>query len=71
MSHVYFAYLSFGDVVAPIGAAAHHVGEGRFLLVSISRVCSFFAAVSVDTVGPAVLWGTDGNYRLITLFQPW
>ena len=71
MYYVYCAYLSFGDVVAPIGAAAHHVGEGRFLLVSISRVCAFFAALSAVTVGPVVLRGIDGNYRVITLFQPW
>ena len=60
MSYVYCASLSFGDVVSPMGAAAHHVGEIRFLLVSISRVCAFFTAVSTVTVGPAVLWGTQG-----------
>ena len=60
MSYVYCTYLSFSDVVAPIGAAAHHVGEGRFLLVSIRRVCEFFAAVSAVAVGPAVIWGGWG-----------
>ena len=60
MSYVYCTYFSFGDVVAPIGAAANYVGEGRFLLVSISRVRAFFAAVSAVTVGPAVLRGGWG-----------
>ena len=55
MSYIYCTYLSFGDVVAPIGAAAHHVDEGRFRIVSISRVCTFFSVVSTVTVGPAVL----------------
>ena len=59
MSYVYCTYLSFGNAVTPIGAAAHHVGEERFLLVSISRVCALFAAVSAFTVGPAVLWGGE------------
>ena len=57
MSYVYCTCLSFGDVVAPIGATTHHVGEGRFLLVSIIRVCAFFVAMSAVTVGPAELWG--------------
>ena len=56
-----FAYLSFRDVVAPIGAAAHHVGEGRFLIMSTGRVCAFFATVISVTVGPAVLQGTRGR----------
>ena len=56
MSYVYCTYLSFGDAVAPIGAVAHHVCEGRILLVSIGRVCAFFASVPAVTVGPSVLW---------------
>ena len=60
MSYVYCTYLLFGDVVAPIGAASHHVGEIRFLLVSISRVCALFSAVYAVTVGPEVLWGAQG-----------
>ena len=56
MSYVYYTYMSFGDVVSPIGAAAHHVCEGRLLLVSARRVCAFFAAVPTVTVGTAVLW---------------
>ena len=60
MSYVYCTYLSFGDVVALIGAADHHVGEGSFLIVSIGMVCAFFAAVSAVTVGPAVLRGGQG-----------
>ena len=56
MSYVYCTYLSSVDVVAPIGAAAHHICKGRLLLVSIIRVCAFFAAVSAVTVGPEVLW---------------
>ena len=55
MSYIYCTYISFSDVVALIGAAAHHVDEGRFRLVSISRVCTFFADVSTGTVGPALL----------------
>ena len=69
MSHVYFAYLSFGDVVAPIGAAAHHVGEGRFLLESNSRICAFFSTVIAFTVGPAVIRGAWGR-RLGTSTAP-
>ena len=42
--------------VAPVGAAAHHVCEGRILLVSVGRLCEFFAAVCAVSVGPAVLW---------------
>ena len=57
MSSVYCTYLSFGDVVALVVADAHHVCKGRLLLVSISRVCALFVAVSAVTVGPAVLWG--------------
>ena len=56
MSYVYCTYLSFGYVVAPIGAAAHHVCKVRLLLVSVSKVCAFFAAMLAVTVGPAVLW---------------
>ena len=49
ISYVYCAYLSFCDVVATIGAAAHHVGEGRFLLMSTGRICEFFAnTIAVD-----------------------
>ena len=60
MSYVYCAYLSFSDVVAPIGAANHHVGEGQFLLVSTIRICALFATVIAVTVGPAVLQGVWG-----------
>ena len=69
MSYVYCAYLSFSDVVGPIGAAAHHVGEGRFLLVSSSGICAFFAIVIAVTVGPSVLWGAWGQ-RLGTSTSP-
>ena len=42
-------------------AAAHHVGEGRFLLMSTDRICAFFATmISVDVVS-AVLWGARGR----------
>ena len=72
MSYVYCAYLSFSDIVAPVGAAAHHVGEGRFLLVSTSRICAFFATLIAVTVGPAVLWvrGADGWARPRPLLAP-
>ena len=60
MSYVYCKYLSSGDVVAPIGAAAHHVCEVRLLLVSIRRVCTLLDAVLAVTMGPAVLWGGRG-----------
>ena len=60
MYYVYCTYLSFGDVVAPIGAATHHLGEGRLLLVSTSKICAFFATVIVVTVDLAVLWGARG-----------
>ena len=59
MSYVYCTYLSFSDVVAPIGADFHRVGEGRFFLVSTSRICELLATVITVTVGPAVLWGTQ------------
>ena len=60
MSYVYCNYLSFSDVVAPIVDAVHHVCKGRLLLVSVSRLGAFLAAVSAVIVGPAVLrsgWG--------------
>ena len=60
MSYIYCAYLSFSDIVAPIGAAAHHVVEGSFLLVYTIRICAFFATVIAVTVGPAVLRGERG-----------
>ena len=60
MSYVYCTYLSFCDVAAPMGAAAHHVGEGRFLHVSTGRICAFFATVIAVTVGPEILWGERG-----------
>ena len=69
MSYVYCTYLSFGDVVSPISAAAHLVGKGRFLLVSISRVCALFAAVSAVTVDPAVIQGGWG-WRPCTSMTP-
>ena len=59
MSYVYCAYLSFSDVVAPIGAAAHHVEEGRFLLMSTGSICAFFDTVIAFTMGPALLWGAQ------------
>ena len=60
MSYVYCSYLSLSDVLAPIGASDYHVGEERFLLVSTSRICAFFANVIAVTVGPSVLWGAQG-----------
>ena len=60
MAYVYCACLSFSDAVAAIGAAANHVGEGHFLIVSNIRICAFFATVIAVTVGPAVLWGERG-----------
>ena len=57
MSYVYCIYMSFSDVVVPIGAAANHVGEGHFLIVSTRRICAFFATVIAVAVGPAVLQG--------------
>ena len=44
-----------------MGAAAHCVGEGRFLLMSTGRICEFFAAVVAVTVGTAVLRGARGR----------
>ena len=61
MSYVYCDYLSFCDVVAPMGAAAHHVGEGRFLLMSTGRIYAFFATMIAVTVVPSVLWGAWGR----------
>ena len=69
MSYVYCAYLSFSDVVAPIGAAAHHVGEVHLLLISTGRICTCFATVIAVTVGPAVLRGAQGS-RLGTSTAP-
>ena len=59
MSYVYCAYLSFCGAVAPMGAAAHHVGEVCFLLKSIGRVCAFVVTMIAVTVGPAVLRGAQ------------
>ena len=61
MSYMYCSCLSFIYVVAPIGAAAHHVVEGLFLLMSTGRICEFFATVIAVTVGPAVLRGARGQ----------
>ena len=36
MSYVYCTFLSFGDVLEPIGAADHHVGKGRFFLCPLA-----------------------------------
>ena len=69
MSYVYCAYLSFSDVVAPIGAATHSVGEGRFLIMSTDRICAFFATVIEVTVFPSVLWVARGR-RLGTSTAP-
>ena len=60
MSYVYCTYLSFGDVVAWIGDSDHHVCKGCLLLVSISRLCAFFADMSAVALGTAVLWGGLG-----------
>ena len=62
MSYVYCAYMSLCDVVAPMGSAAHHVGEGRFLLISTGTICELFATMIAVTVGPAVLWGARGRW---------
>ena len=69
MSYVYCTYLSFYDVVAPMGAVAHYVREGRFLLMYVGRVCSFVATMIAVTVGPAVLRGARGQ-RLGTSTAP-
>ena len=69
MYDVYCAYLSFSYVIVPIVAAAHHVEERRFLLVSTSRICAFFVTVVAVTVAPAVLWGARGR-RLGTSTSP-
>ena len=65
MSYVYVAYMSFSGVVAPIGADAHFVGEGLFLLVSTIRIYAFFATKIAVNVGPEVLGvrGADGWAR--------
>ena len=69
MSYVYCTYLSVCDVVAPMGAAAHNLGEGRLLLMTIGRVCAFVATMIEVTVGPSVLWGARGR-RLGTSTAP-
>ena len=69
MSYVYCAYMSFCDVVAPMRADTHHVGEGHFLLVSTGRIYAFFATVIEVTVGPEVLQGKWGR-RLGTSTAP-
>ena len=60
MSYIYCAYLSFSDVVSPLGDDTHHVGEGRLLLVSTSRICALFDTMILVTVGQAVLRGVRG-----------
>ena len=60
MSYIYCTYLSFGDVVAPIGAATHNVFKGCLILVSVGRVGAFLSAVSTVTVVPAVLLSGRG-----------
>ena len=60
MSYVYCTYLSFSDVVAPIGSAAHNVCKGRLLIVSVRMVCVFLAAMYAVTVDLAVLWSGQG-----------
>ena len=52
--------MSFYDVVAPTGAAAHHVVEAHFLILSTDRICAFLDTVIVVTVGPALVQGTRG-----------
>ena len=44
-----------------MGAAAHHVGEGQFLLMSTGRICAFFATMIEVAVGPEVLRGAWGR----------
>ena len=61
--------MSFSDVLAPIGAAANHVGEGLFLLVSTDRICALLATVITVTMGPEVLRGSQGR-RLGTSTAP-
>ena len=60
MPYVYCTYLSFGDAVAPIGAATHHVFKGCLILVSFGRVGPFLSDVSTVTVVPAVLLSGRG-----------
>ena len=62
MSYVYCDYQSLCDVVSPMGAAAHNVGEGRFILMSTGRICAFFATVIAVTVGLAVHRGAWGQW---------
>ena len=54
--YYFLSLLSFGDVVSPVGVAAHHVRGGRILIVSVGRVCTFFATVRAVSVSPTVLW---------------
>ena len=44
-----------------MGAVTHHVGEGRFFIMSTSRICTFFATMIAVVVGPAVLQGLWGR----------
>ena len=67
MLYVYCTCLSFGDVVAPIGAAAHHVCEWRLLSVSVRRVCEFLATVFMVTVGPAIILSEQGWQSCISV----
>ena len=69
MSYIYCAYLSFCDIVAPMGAPDNHVGEGSLLLMYIGRVCAFVATMIAVTVGPEVLQGARG-WRLGTSTSP-
>ena len=52
-----------------MGAAAHHVGEGLFLLMYIDRAYAFVATMIAVTMGPEVLWGARGR-RLGTSTAP-
>ena len=52
-----------------MSAAAHHVGEGRFLLMSTGRICAFFATMTAVTVGPELLLGAQDR-RLGTSTAP-
>ena len=61
MSYVYCAYLPFCDFVSLMGNGAHHVGEGRFLLMSTGRICAFFATMIAVTVGPSLVWVARGR----------
>ena len=44
-----------------MGAAAHHVGEVLFLLMSTGRIYAFFATMITFGVGPEVLRGARGR----------